>query len=343
MPEDAAEGAGPPCRAHPLRPARAACAQCNARLCNDCYRFRMNGKPACAACAYGASTRTRRWVSLAVSFAGLCLVALFTGLRRYRLDPAVVVLFGLGMVVITGALLYGARNGADVDVTKRLVDDADDGPASMSGARHPYRGRLRKVLSHVAPRVSGTTTALVVGTAFLVSGVLLPTALKLPRWIETELVLTAWWVVLSAVLSFLLYRGYRLADDWVYFSPWDRPASADETKPSTPTAKSAKSGLDWGCSDGCSGIDGEGALVALVVGAALALLLGAAWVLVEIAAPLVCLVVYALVLRAVGRVARDNHQCQGDLGRAVGWGLGWATLYLLPLAALTGILHLAMR
>lgn len=342
MGEAAAKEEGPPCRAHPRRTARAACAQCNARLCNDCYRFRMGGKPACAACAYGASTRTRRWVSLAVSFAGLCLVALFTGMRRYHLESAVVALFVIGMVAITVALLYGAARGGDVAVTKRLVDEADEGPESLAGARHPYRGRLRKVLSHVAPRVSGTTTALVVGSAFLVSGVLLPTALKLPRWIETELVLVAWWVVLSTVLTFLLHRGYRLADDWVYFSPWDRP-SADETKPSTPTAKSAKSGVDWGCSDGCSGIDGEGALVALVVGAALALLLGAAWVLVEIAAPLVCLVVYALVLRAVGRVARDNHHCEGDLARALGWGVGWATLYLLPLAALTGILHLAMR
>ncbi len=333
------------CKAHPMRAARAACSQCNGRLCNECYRFRLNGKPACAACAYGASTRGRRWTSLAVSFAGLSLVALTTGIRRYDLGsrhPEYVVLFLVGGAIVTVMLLLGARDQT-ATVTKRLVDEEEDESVRFDGSQNPYRGRVKKTLSHVAPRVSGATTAAIVAGSFVTSAVLLPTALKLPTWVEAELVIVVWWLVWTVLLTVLLVRGYRLADDWVHFSPWERP-SPDETKPSTPTAKASKgSGFEWGCSDGCSGIDGEGALVVLVVGAALALVFGAAWVLVEIAVPLVCVTVYATVLRAIGRVARDNHHCEGELARSLGWGALWASVYVLPLAVLTWLLHLAMR
>lgn len=332
------------CKAHPMRPARAACSQCNGRICNDCYRFRLNGKPACAACAYGASTRSRRWISLAVSFAGLSLVGIVTGVRRYDLGsrhPEYLALFLIGAAIGTVMLLFGSMD-KNVDVTKRLVDEEEDESVRFDGSANPYRGRVKKTLSHVAPRVSGATTAAIVAGAFVTSAVLLPATLKLPTWVEAELVIVVWWTVLTVLLTVLLVRGYRLKDDWVHFSPWERP-SADETKPSTPTAKASKgSGADWGCSDGCSGIDGEGALVVLVVGAALALVFGAAWVLVEIAVPLVCVTVYAAVMRAIGRVARDAHHCEGELARSLGWGALWSSVYVMPLAVLTWLLHLAL-
>jgi hypothetical protein len=31
-------------------------------------------------------------------------------------------------------------------------------------------------------------------------------------------------------------------------------------------------------------------------------------------------------------VANDTHDCQGDLPRALGWSVAWATLYTLPFA-----------
>ncbi|MBL8721952.1 MAG: hypothetical protein JNL79_38565, partial [Myxococcales bacterium] len=178
------------CKAHPMRAARAACSQCNGRMCNECYRFRLNGKPACAACAYGASTRSRRWISLAVSFAGLSLVGMITGIRRYDLGsrhPEYLALFLIGAAIGTVMLLFGSMD-KNVDVTKRLVDEEEDESVRFDGSANPYRGRVKKTLSHVAPRVSGATTAAIVAGAFVTSAVLLPATLKLPTWVEAELV-----------------------------------------------------------------------------------------------------------------------------------------------------------
>ena len=64
---------------------------------------------------------------------------------------------------------------------------------------------------------------------------------------------------------------------------------------------------------------------------------------VELALPLVFFLMYGLFMRAIGRVANDRHGCEGALARSAGWGLGWATLYVAPIAALTWALHLLRR
>jgi len=52
-------------------------------------------------------------------------------------------------------------------------------------------------------------------------------------------------------------------------------------------------------------------------------------------------VMYGLFMRAIGRVANDRHDCQGELARAIGWGALWATVYMVPLALFTLALHVA--
>ena len=76
--------------------------------------------------------------------------------------------------------------------------------------------------------------------------------------IATALVLSLWWLIMTTTLSVLLYRGFRLRDDYVYFLPWARPAAPEEPG----AGKKAKKGKGFsdGCGvDGCGGLDGCGA------------------------------------------------------------------------------------
>jgi hypothetical protein len=82
---------------------------------------------------------------------------------------------------------------------------------------------------------------------------------------------------------------------------------------------------DVGCyATGCS----ELAFVA----ATIAVVLFAAWFVVELLVPALLFFAYLLVRGALARVANDDHGCEGRAGRALGWGIVWATLYTAPLA-----------
>ena len=70
---------------------------------------------------------------------------------------------------------------------------------------------------------------------------------------------------------------------------------------------------------------------------------GAAWILAELAFPLVFILGYAIILRAVGRVARDRHACQGNALRSIGWGAAWSTIYMLPFAIVIVCVHIATQ
>jgi hypothetical protein len=69
----------------------------------------------------------------------------------------------------------------------------------------------------------------------------------------------------------------------------------------------------------------------------------AAWVLVELLLPALFLGVYYFTLKAVGRVARDRHDCQGNLARSVGWGSLWAALYVFPVGLLVWGVHFLLQ
>ncbi len=335
-----------------MRPSVTRCGLCARPLCDDCYRFRMNDRPACARCAYEASTRPARRVSLAASFLGVSIGGGVYAAKRYGLwdaYPTELVIGAVSAVGIAVAVALSGRSKDAPDVENRepdgtVVEDVPPPPGAS-----PYRASVRRVVLAASPRASATTTALVMLASFAASAVLLPASLHLPRWLEVEFVFGAWWTIVTATLSTLLYRNFRLRDDYVYFAPWNRPAKPE----SSSDAKPAKSSSGSGCGDlgGCAGCGdlsgcgeaGEGALVVAAVAVALAVAFGAAWVLVELAMPMVFFVMYALFMRAIARVANDRHECEGELGRSVGWGALWATAYVVPLALFTWLLHVARR
>jgi hypothetical protein len=101
-----------------------------------------------------------------------------------------------------------AKRRRDREVLERPVDAVR---ARLRG--HPYRGALRRAGRRVAPPISGPTAAVVVAGSLAAAAIAAPLVMAQPLWIEIEVVLAIWWVVLSVTLAVLLYRGARIARD----------------------------------------------------------------------------------------------------------------------------------
>jgi hypothetical protein len=354
---DARSQRAPMCKDHSKILAVAKCASCSRALCNTCFVFTMGGRPACARCAYETATRPQRRFALAVFFVTFAGGLGFWATRRYGLWPeqaSSLVFGGVVAFVVGGLIAATARSGSRKEVVRREDDEEPvSAPGAMDGSAHPYRASARRVMMAVSPRVSGKVTALVVVVSLFAAAVLVPASVRLPRWIEAEMVLGLWWVVLAVTLVVLLYRGFRLKDDLVYFVPWDRPAPPGKDDGSKSPRSAGQKDLSLGskpggcvgdgCSgiggDGCSSIDGEGAIVVVVVVVALGTALCAAWVMVEIAMPLLFFLMYSVLMRAIRRAASDRRGCEGNLVKSLGSAVLWATIYILPIAALAWALH----
>jgi hypothetical protein len=171
------------------------------------------------------------------------------------------------------------------------------------------------------PRVSGKFAAVWLSVGFVLSAALVPTALRLPLWVDAEIVLAIWWAVWFAVLARFLYTGSRVTDDHRWSSPrkW---INAD--------------GVSW-VDPGCFWLPvaDEGCLIVL----ALIALVFAAWFLIEVAVPALMLLVYAIVRGMLAHVANDRHHCRGQLARSIGWAFAWATLYTAPYASAVWLVH----
>jgi hypothetical protein len=169
----------------------------------------------------------------------------------------------------------------------------------------------------------------------LLTAVLIPMALRLPRWLEFEIVLGVWWVVWFGVLTTFLYQGLRVADDHAlpqprsWFSGWFAPDRGKTGK------RSASTGSWWG--DFLSGWFIGDELIFLLIAAVV--LVGGIWLAFEVAIPVLLFLLYFIARGMLAGVANDRHRCRGNLGRSVAWGFLWATAYTLPLAAAVWFVH----
>jgi len=335
---------GTSCVNHEDVPSIARCASCDNALCGECFRFRMATRPACVRCAYEASTRPARRVSLAASFLAFAGVAGVWASRRYDLGAEApwVILCGAVPTLAIAFVVAKSGTGAKGTVENREPDEDEIGELDLEGSANPYRAHVRRVVHAASPKISGSATALIVLGSFGGAGVLLPASVHLPRWLEAEIVLAIWWVIVATTLTTLLYRGFRLRDDYVYFVPWYRATLGCGGGNGRPRSGGGSGGLGWfdGCGD-VSGLDGEGCVVAVVVGVVLAVAFGAAWIFVELVMPVVFLLMYWLFMRAISRAARDDRGCHGDFARSLGRACLWATVYVVPIAVLTWIAHVA--
>jgi hypothetical protein len=191
-----------------------------------------------------------------------------------------------------------------------------DAPDTQSRQTSPSRRRRLRL-----PVVSGKWTVVWLLCCFLFTGALIPLVMRLPKWVEFELVIAIWWVLWAIILTKLLYRGEQVIDDFQrkearsWFNTKDHDLS--------------------GC-DGCGhGADVEGCAIIIGLIAALTLV----WFLVEIAVPIVFFMLYFLVRGMLARVVNDQRNCRGDLGRSAVRGVLWATIYSVPLAVTIWIIH----
>jgi hypothetical protein len=187
------------------------------------------------------------------------------------------------------------------------------------------------------PRLSGKASAAWLVVCFGLTAVLIPTVLRLPRWVGFEVVLAVWWAIWLAVLTRLLYTGQRVADDHQMREPrsWFSSNKPKEEEQKKDPDRAWQDGFFWGSvSRG-----GEPVAVGCLIVVGFVLLVGLVWFLIEVAIPLVLFVLYFVTRGMLARVVNDRHRCRGRLGRALTWGLVWATVYTAPLAAAVWFVH----
>lgn len=173
--------------------------------------------------------------------------------------------------------------------------------------------------------VSGKWSAAILVLCLVVSAVLLPVAAHLPRWVEFELVLGAWWMVWAVAVGWFLYRGCDVADDMT-----------GPKAPSTGTFDAS-----WFDNAGCGAMYFAGEAcdtVVLSIGAFLLLVAGL-WIAVEFLIPGIAFLLYLLVRGMVARAVNDRRDCRGNILRAAAWGFAWATLYTAPFALTVLAVH----
>jgi hypothetical protein len=137
-----------------------------------------------------------------------------------------------------------------------------------------------------------------------------------------------------AALTTLLYRGQQVSDDHTLHGPrnWFSGMFLSDDR----NSRWQRGGwADIFCNG--LGIDPE----AIVIIIAIFLVLGGVWLLFEVAFPVIVFLLYLVPRGMLARVANDCHQCRGRLGRAVCWGLVWATVYTAPLAVAVWYAHVA--
>jgi hypothetical protein len=294
-------------------------------MCDECFGLTLDGAPLCELC--GAELRrgpASRW-PFAIVFAAVGLVVCAVGIRAGGRDWVIELGFAAVAIVVIAALIVWTGKNRDESPPDIRLREANPEPSAdlLQRATSPYRTRIARVVARAAP-LSGRTTALVLVAAFAVTAVALPLGLRLPRWVELELVLACWWLTVATLLVTLLYKGLRLADDHRFtLLGYGERAQA-------PAKNSEKRG--WpspsGCAEAGGCADGFVALLVILLAAA------AAWLLVEVVFPAVFFAVYYFVIKAIGRVARDRHDCAGNLPRSIVWGAVWASVYVLPPAIL---------
>ncbi len=213
--------------------------------------------------------------------------------------------------------------------------------------QQPSRGKRVR-----PPRLSGKAVAAWLILYFVLTGRLIPAVLRLPRWVEFEIVLAAWGMVWLIVLARLLYTGRLVSHDYRWDErynwlglPSEREMDRVPPTPSQPDAQSERErmayhrglshGLSWGSLWGPGDATAE---LGLILGALL-LLFGVVRALTFLAVPVVVFLLYFMVRGMLARVVNDRHHCRGRLARALGCGFLWATVYTAPLAGAVWFVH----
>lgn len=229
----------------------------------------------------------------------------------------------IGVLIAGAAIAFTAPPAAyRPSVAIAVSDPSAPAPASV------YRGaQAPPSRAPTIPRASARRLTIGILAALGFTAATVPFAFHLPRWVEAELVVAAWWTIWSIVLAVIAYRGAKVADD-------HRPGSGRVVELTSKGTSKWSSKWSW-IFEGAS--DPEGCALALLILAVVGVALLGAWLVVELVAPAVFIVAYRGVVRALAKAHAANTR--GNVVRSTLSGMGWAALGTAPLAVLVAIVH----
>jgi len=325
-------GFGLLCLAHGDSAVIERCSSCQRGLCERCETFNEGELAICRGCE--ARTRSQSTTRFAVSAifsviasATLIAVALYQKRTTGQLRWVVLAAVGGVALLVLPLLMRASRPSLE----KR--EAAPDNAMPNAPYRAPGRNPARMVARAFAPPIltSAKRTVIVLGLCLLFTGVAVPFVLHQAPWVEMEAVLGASWLALTITLAMLLYRGHQLHDDHKMGETkgWNLPNVADGIS-SLPVG---------GDAEGCLG-----AIVGIIVAIMVAIVAFiVAWFLIELLLPALAYLAYVLLAGAINNVTSDRHGCQGKLGRSIGYGTLWSTVYLAPIATTVWAVHAYLR
>jgi hypothetical protein len=193
------------------------------------------------------------------------------------------------------------------------------------------------------PRISGARSFAVLlvcmaVTLLVVPMALKPTGLELPVWVEAEIIIAVWWAIWCVALTLFLYNGWLVTHDF------QKPQFANPVRQAASARESGKDSYERGWWDGFfwGSLDFGGddnPIVGCLALLALIILLPFIIVFLAQAAVLLAFVMYLLIRGMLAQVANSRLWCRNRLGRSLGFGVLYATLYTAPLAGLVWFVH----
>ncbi len=199
-----------PCAVHDSAPAVARCNACDRPMCADCYEVTVDGKPTCNDCVPLVTGPISPVVPVVAAALALMVIARIA--YAARAGGAITIVAASAAAVLAILSAWRIPVAANKKRAARVVAKRPPAPPTVVTG-HPFRGALRRSARRLAPPVSGVTAVLIVAAALTVTGLVVPASLHLSWWVELELVVAAWWLVWTTILTVLLYRGWRVAED----------------------------------------------------------------------------------------------------------------------------------
>lgn len=197
--------------------------------------------------------------------------------------------------------------------------------------------------------MSDVWSAVALLVLLLAAGVVLPLALHRSAWGEAEAVVGAWFLIWTAVLTWLGYTGRTVEQDWAPFRNPRRLFGRGAGRIDADIAPFLDLGnlpiadVDVGGDDGGLGCLGAivAGIVVIVAIAALVALVALLYFTIGYVIPLVAIGLYTLVRAMLNQVAARGHVTRGNLALPLARGAIWAALYTAPVAVAIWLLHVA--
>lgn len=182
-------------------------------------------------------------------------------------------------------------------------------------------------------RVSGFQSFLTLILCMGFTALLVPMALRLPAWIEAEIVVGAWWGLWCIALTLFLYKG------WLVMHDFEKPTISRPGPAKDSRSRSAWGNSWWYFPDFGGSGDGGEALIGCLALIVLIILLPFIIIFLIEATLLLTFVMYMLIRGMLAQVANSRLGCRGRFGKSLGYGVLWATVYSAPLAGLVWFAH----